>query len=189
MGSIPSRGAHSRQLINVPLSHQCFFRSLKINKRILRWESKKEKENMEESNNRFCELHHQRLTHNMPVLPQLSEWLGPIPRTSQKSTRPQNRQSTADYGVSWPWATSFIKCASIYYVAFLLINVSIFKVKIMFVRLLGVTHFCDIFNIWLKLPPSQGARPVYKPAAAADVPQSHLVSSFKPRHVFYYWRV
>lgn len=47
----------------------------------------------------------------------------------------------------------------------------------MFVQLLGVTHFRDIFNIWLKLLSSQDPHTVYKHSeTAAGVPQSHLIT-------------
>lgn len=47
----------------------------------------------------------------------------------------------------------------------------------MFVQLLGVTHFCDIFNNWLKPPPSQDAHTVDKHSeTAAGVAQSPLVT-------------
>lgn len=55
----------------------------------------------------------------------------------------------------------------------------------MCVRLLGVTHFCGIFNIWLKPLPSQDARSVYKHSEAAAGVPSHILlqhtqsSSFK----------
>lgn len=47
----------------------------------------------------------------------------------------------------------------------------------MFVQLLGVTHFYDIFNFWLKPLSSQDAHTVYKHSeTAAGVPLSHLVT-------------
>lgn len=92
-----------------------------------------------------------------------------------KKTKTIYTNHDLNYRISWLHEIGSTKFANTWHSRYS--NISIFKVNIMFVQLLGVIHFCDIFNIWLKPLSSQDAHTVYKHSeTAAGVPRSHLVT-------------